>query len=337
MRPLPTKQLAKLGLALVTGLALLGAWTAPATAQGVELRFGHVATTDNPYHLAALRFAELVAKRTDDKIKVTIFPNAQLGNERDLVEGLQLGTLNMAISANAPLSRYTEKVLLFDLPFLFRDNAHWDAVVDGPLGAQVMQEFNQHGFRAVGVFDGGWRSPYNSRRPITALDDIQGLKFRTMESPMHIAIYRALGAMGVPMASSEQYSALEQGVVDGSDAPLTFYSQLKHYEVAKNLSPLPLFKLTVYLLISEKSYESLTPEQQKIVDEAGKEAAAYAREKAREQEAKLKDQLKGEGVSVSKLKDGELERFVDVMRKTVWKEYEDKVGAENIERVLKVQ
>jgi TRAP-type C4-dicarboxylate transport system substrate-binding protein len=154
---------------------------------------------------------------------------------------------------------------------------------------------------------------------------------------MHIAIYQALGAKGVPMASSEQYSALEQGVVDGSDAPLTFYSQLKHYEVAKNLSPLPLFKLTVYLLISEKAYESLTPEQQKIVDEAGKEAAAYAREKAREQEAKLKDQLKGEGVSVSKLKDGELERFVDVMRKTVWKEYEDKVGAENIERVLKVQ
>jgi tripartite ATP-independent transporter DctP family solute receptor len=228
-------------------------------------------------------------------------------------------------------------VLLFDLPFLFRDNAHWDAVIDGPLGAQVMQEFNQYGFRAVGVFDGGWRSPYNSRRPITGLDDIQGLKFRTMESPMHIAIYQALGAKGVPMASSEQYSALEQGVVDGSDAPLTFYSQLKHYEVAKNLSPLPLFKLTVYLLISEKAYESLTPEQQKIVDEAGKEAAAYAREKAREQEAKLKDQLKGEGVSVSKLKDGELERFVDVMRKTVWKEYEDKVGAENIERVLKVQ
>lgn len=316
-------------------LLVLAATVWPLSVAGaVELKLGHVATTDNPYHLGAQKFAELVAERTKNRVSTRIFANAQLGNDRDLVEGLQLGTVQLTVAANAPLSRYTKKVLLFDLPFLFRDDAHWDKVVDGPIGHEISDEFVQFGFRSLGYFDGGWRSPY-AKKPITSLDDIKGMKFRTMESPMHIAIYQALGARGVPMASSEQYSALEQGVVDGSDAPISFYSQLRHYEIAKYLSQLPLFKLTVHLLISEKAYQSLSPEDREIVKQAGREASLYARAKERELGGKLVKDLETKGgVKITPLRDGELSKFAAAMKSTVWKDYGESVGADRIQRVL---
>jgi TRAP-type transport system periplasmic protein len=315
-------------LSLAFGLMLPALHFADAKAdKKIELKLGHVGTTESSYHLGAQRFADLVAERTKGEVTVKIFPNAQLGNERDLVEGLQLGTTQMAITANAPLSRYLSQVLLFDLPFIFRDDNHWEKVVDGSVGDQIAAFFPQFGFRSLGYFDGGWRSPYNSKRPIVQIDDIKGLKFRTMESPMHIAIYQALGAQGVPMASSEQYIALQQGVVDGSDAPISWYTQLKHYEIAKDLSSLPLFKLTVYLLISEKTFESLSPKVQKILVQAGKEASIYQRGKTRELDAKLLKELTTKyGVRVSQLKKGELDKFVETMRVTVWVQYEDRVG-----------
>jgi tripartite ATP-independent transporter DctP family solute receptor len=316
-------------------LTLLGVTSNVLAAEKLELKLGHVATLDNAYHLGAQRFADILAERSKGQVAIKIFPNAQLGNERDLVEGLQLGTVQAVVSANAPLSRYTEKVLLFDLPFLFRDDAHWDKVVDGPLGQSIAAELASFGFRTVGYFDGGWRSPYNSKRPIASIDDLRGMKFRTMESPMHIAIYKALGAQGVPMASSEQYSALEQGVVDGSDAPISFYSQLRHYEVAKHLSSLPLFKLTVHLLVSEKTFQSLTPDQQQMVLQAGREAASYQRVKAREIDAKLRNELEMKGgVRVSQLKDSDRDKFVEAMRKTVWAEYGQRVGQDRIQTVV---
>jgi tripartite ATP-independent transporter DctP family solute receptor len=236
----------------------------------------------------------------------------------------------MAVSANAPLSRFTPRVLLFDLPFLFRDDAHWQKVVDGNLGQEIAGQFTQYGFRSLGYFDGGWRSPYNSKRPIQKLDDVSGMKFRTMESPMHISIYQALGAKGVPMASSEQYTALQQGVVDGSDAPITWYRQLKHYEIAKHMSTLPLFKLTVHLLVSEKSFAALPADVQKVMVEAGAKASAYQRERERQITATLLEELQRSGVKVSQLQPGELEKFVAAMQKTVWKEYEDKIGKDRI-------
>lgn len=314
---------------------LLGAATWQVdSVHAAELKLGHVATIDNPYHLGAQRFGELVAERTKNAVTIRTFANAQLGNERDLIEGLQIGSVQMAIAANAPLSRYSPKVLLFDLPFLFRDDAHWDKVVDGPIGQQIGEEFIQFGIRSLGYFDGGWRSPY-AKRPITGIEDIKGMKFRTMESPMHIAIYSALGARGVPMASSEQYSALEQGVVDGSDAPVSFYSQLRHYEIAKHLSSLPLFKLTVHLLISEKVFQSMPPETRDILVKSGREASIYAREKMRELDKKLVSDLETKGgVKISPLKPGELDKFSAAMRSTVWAQYGEPVGKDRIQQVL---
>lgn len=323
----------KVVLPILAAAMLLLAFKPGFAADQVELKLGHVAPTSNPYHLGADFFARRVAELTQGKVTVKIFPDAQLGNEKDLVEGLRLGTLQLAISANAPLSQFFPQVLLFDLPVIFRDNGHWAKVVDGPIGAQVTGLFPAKGFRALAVFDGGWRSPYDSKRAIEKLEDLKGLKFRTMESPMHIAIYRALGAQAVPMGSSEVYSALQQGVVDGGDSPVSFYEQLKHYEVAKQLSDLPLFKLTVFLLVSEKTFAALPPGTQAAMLQAGREAAVFERQKNAEVETALMKKLESGGVHVSHVPPAEVARFVQIMKETVWKQYEGQVGAATIEAV----
>lgn len=315
--------------------AAFGAAALPAAAQPAKQKFIAAAGVNLSYPpvLAMDAYLKKLPELTRGALTGELHHSGVMGGEREVIEATQLGTVQMGMAASSVFTNFEPKFALFDLPFLFRDDAHWDKVVDGKLGDEVAAEFPKFGFRSLGYFDGGWRSPYTSKTAITSLSDIQGLKFRTMESPMHIAIYQALGAKGVPMASSEQYSALEQHVVDGSDAPLSFYSQLKHYEVAKNLSTLPLFKLTVHLLISEKAFQALSPEVQKIVIQAGKDASVYERKEARAIDAALRGKLESEGVRVSTLKAGELQKFTDAMRKTVWADYMERVGAERIKEV----
>lgn len=329
------KNAATLTLAWVLNLGLLFLPISSEGGEKVLVKLGHVGPTDNPYHLGAEEFAKRVAEKSRGKVEIKIFPNSQLGNERDLAEGLQLGTIQMAITANAPLTRYVPRALLFDLPFLFRDDAHWEKVVDGPLGKEMRELFISKGIRILAYWDGGWRGPY-ARRPIKKFEDIAGLKFRTMESPMHISIYNALGARGVPMSSAEQYSALQQGVVDGGDSPPVWYKQLKHYEVAKHLTLLPLFKLTVELLISDRFYGSLSPELQRAIQEAADEATSYERKVQRDVDSRIIDELKKEGVQVYTVSVEEREKFVKAMS-TVWKEYEDRVGQDKIQAVLQTK
>jgi tripartite ATP-independent transporter DctP family solute receptor len=298
-------------------------------------KLGHVGPTDNPIHIGAEVLAKRVAEQSKGALEIKIFPNGQLGQDRDLTEGVQLGTIQMAVTSNAVMTRYEPRALLLDLPFLFRDDSHWEKVIDGPTGQELRELFLTKGIRILGYFDGAWRGPY-ARRPIDKFDDMKGLKFRTMESPMHISIYTALGARGVPMSSAEQYPALQQGVVDGGDSPWVWYKQLKHYEVAKHLTDLPLFKLTMPLIVSEKFYASLTPEQQKIVQAAADEATTQQRRVQREIDTRLLDELKKSGVTVHHISAAERERFVKAMA-SVWKEYEDKVGKGRIEAVLQTK
>lgn len=331
----PVKNPGSLALTWSLSLALV---FFPASGWGAEkilIKLGHVAPTNNPYHLGAAEFAKKVAKATNGTVEVQIFPNAQLGQERDLAEGLQLGTIQMAIAANAPLTRYVPEALLFDLPFLFRDDPHWEHVVDGPIGKKMKELFTSKGIRILGYWDGGWRTPY-ARRPINDLQDMRGLKFRTMESPLHISIYNTLGARGVPMGSSETYPALQQGVVDGGDSPPVWYEQLKHYEVAKYLTDLPLFKLTVELLISEKFYHSLSPEVQRAIQKAADETAPYERKVQRDTDVHIIADLQKKGVQFHKVSAAEREKFVQAMS-SVWKQYEDKVGKDMIQAVLQAK
>ncbi len=299
----------------------------------IVMKFGHVGPPGNPYDLGAKEFAKKVAEKTKGAIEIKIYPAGQLGEDRDLAEGVQLGSVEIAFPSNAVMTRYVPQTMLFELPFLFRDDDHWEKVVDGPIGREMAENFKAKGFYVLAWVDGGWRGPY-ARRPITTLEDLKGMKFRTMESPMHIAIYEALGARGVPMSSKEQYSALQQGVIDGGDSPWVWYMQLRHYEIAKYLTTLPLFKLNTVQIMSTKVAAKLSPEHLQALNEAAREATLYQRKVQRELDSRLLEDLKKQGVQVYSFPPEEREKFVKAVG-SVWKKYEAEVGGKaKIDAVL---
>ena len=320
------KRIGATAACLLTLLWLLTALLPQPTLAGekIVMKFGHVGPPGNPYDLCSKLFAQKVAEKTKGAIEVKIYPAGQLGEDRDLAEGVQLGSVEFALPSNAVMTRYVPQTMLFELPFLFRDDAHWEKVVDGPIGKEIAEDFKAKGFYVLAWIDGGWRGPY-ARRPITKLDDLKGMKFRTMESQMHIAIYEALGARGVPMSSKEQYSALQQGVIDGGDSPWVWYQQLHHYEIAKYLTTLALFKLSTPHIMSTKTAARLSPEHLQALNEAAREASLYERKVQREMDSHLLEDLKKEGVQVYTFPPEEREKFVKAVG-SVWTKYEAELG-----------
>jgi len=315
-----------LSVSVMAGFALLvsGGFILPlaAEAQKVTMRVGHVASEDNPYHLGSVYFGEKLKELTNGEIEVKVFPNSQLGNERDMAELLQFGSLQMAVIANAVLSRYSTRPMVLDFPFIFRDNTHFDKVVDGPVGKELASIFPPLGLRILAYWEAGWRHPFTKTKCLASPADMKGLKFRVMESQLHIALYNRLGARAVPLAAGEVYTALQQGLVDGSDNPLVFYEQLKYHEQGKYLSPIPFFKTVAQLVIGEKFFQSLSEPHRTAVIKAGEMSARYEREKFREIEAGVVERLKKQGVQFCSPNPAP---FIEAI-KPVWREFADKVG-----------
>lgn len=324
-----------LALACLLSLGVVFSAGSGWAADKIVLRYGHVGPPGNPYYIGAEEFAKKVDEKTKGKVEIKVYPAGQLGQDRDLAEGVQLGTVDIAIPSNAVMTRYAPQAMVFELPFIFRDIQHWEKVVDGPIGKKIASYFEEKGFHVLAFYDGGWRGPY-ARRPIRKFDDLKGLKFRTMESPMHIAIYEALGARGVPMASSEQYSALQQGVIDGGDSPWVWYKQLKHYEVAKHLTTLRLFHLNNVHLMSKKVATKLGPELLRAIEEASHEARIYQTKVQQDIDSRLLEELKKEGVQVYIFSAEEQRKVVEAAR-TVWKNYENEVGKDMIDAVVRTK
>ena len=221
----------KLGLSILMFLALTSNVAAAST-----IRVGHVLAPTHPYQLGLEKFSELVSEKTGGKVKVEVFHSSQLGNERDLIEGLQLGTVEMCIVSTAPLSNFTTQFNVFDLPFIFSETQKTREILDGPIGQEILDTLDAQGIVGLCYFENGFRNVTNNVRPITKPEDLKGLKIRTMESPIHMASFRAMGANPTPMALGELFTALQLGTVDGQENPLAIINTSKFYEVQKFLS-----------------------------------------------------------------------------------------------------
>jgi len=301
----------------------------------IIIKAAHVAPTTNPYHLGLEYFAKLVKERTNGQVEVEIFPATQLGNERDMVEAMQMGALEMAVIANAVFGSICSEAMLFEMPFLFRDNEHCFKVVDGPIGNEIRNLFPKFGLRILGYIDGGFRHPFTKNTPIINPGDLKGLKMRVMENPIHMAIYEVFGAKPVAMGSGEQYTALQQGVIDGSDNSLVFYSSIGLWEFAKHITiNIPFLKNVATYTISESFFKAQTKELQKILIDSGYEAALYERKVFAEQEERLLSELKDAGVKVHYTDN--LSAFQE-KAKLVWKQFEEKVSIDKINAVLETE
>ena len=243
-------------------------------------------------------FKRMVEDQTGGRIQVRLYPNNQLGNQRDVVEGLQLGSIEVSNIASV-MSAFVPETNLFELPFLFDSPEHFDAVVDGSIGQSLRPAFEQRGLHLLGYFDAGERHIMTSSGPIRTLDDMAGLKIRTMENPLHLAAFRAFGANPLPMAYGELYTALEQGVIDGGEAADPNYFAKRFYEPAPSWARIGWIRLLEYVVMSSSFYESLSPDDRQIIDSASRAMISEQRALYRAETDSALARLREIGVEIS--------------------------------------
>lgn len=265
----------------------------------IILKAGHTANPDEPYHIGLLEFKKIVEKETKGEVEIQIFPNSQLGSEKEMIEGLKLGTVDITSPSNGNLTNFVPELGIFDLPFLFRDRAHMYKAMDGEPGKQLSKAMADKGFRLLGFYEAGIRHIMTTSKPINTIEDLKGLKIRTMGVPAHVASFNAFGAKATPMAYGELYGALQQNVVDGAEAANTNYNSQKFYEVAPYWAQIGWTALVSDLIMSEEKFQSLPKNVQAALIKAGLESAKVERKAYSDSDNSLLDSLKKQGVKVT--------------------------------------
>jgi tripartite ATP-independent transporter DctP family solute receptor len=272
----------------------------------LTIKFGHSGTKVHQYHIGAVKLAEAVERNSGGSMKIEVFPDAQLGGERDLAEGTKLGTVDMAVSAaGSVLPLWVPEVQLIEMPFIFRDRAHAYKVLDGRVGAELNAMVEKKGIKVLGYWEVGFRNLTNSKKSIVVPKDMQGLKIRVQQSKVYIEMMKSLGAIGTPIAFTELYSALQQGVVDGQENPIATIRSMNYFEVQKYLSLTFHTYTPGAVMISPKLWNSLTGEQKSILEKSMEEARAFQRKTVADKEADDLAFLKSKGMTVTEKPDAE--------------------------------
>ena len=284
-----------------SAIALAAAALLPAAAhaQAVKLTLGHGAAVGNPRHEASVKFAEVLKAKTGGRIEVQVAPSAQLGDDAAMVTALRTGALDISANSQGAVANAVPEYAAFGMPFLFSSAASAFKLLDGPLGKELADKSAEKGLVLLGTWDNGIRQMTNSKRAITKVEDMKGLKMRVPPDATLVDIMKALGAESQQIKFAELYVALQQGVVDGQENPLVNIHASKLYEVQKNLAMTNhQFQMTPFL-ISKRSWDKLSDADKKAVTEAAAEATALQRKLSQEADDKLLAELKAKGVQVS--------------------------------------
>lgn len=282
--------------------ALVFSFAGPATA-AQAMRISTTEPENSHYGVLINTFATEVQSRTDGRYKIDAFFSGSLGGEREGTEAVQMGTQELALSSTGPIPNFVPEVAILDVPFLFRDYAHARAVLDGPIGERLLQKFEPKGIKALGWCDNGFRHMTNNRRPVNAVGDLQGLKLRTMENPVHIEAFKAFGIIPTPMSFTEVYTSLQQGTVDGLEAPLTVLQANRLEQVQKYMTLTGHVFSPCALMMNKQAFDRLPPKDQAAFQEAAKLAIAANRARV--------DQVEREAVAYFRDKGMEVQTEVD--------------------------
>jgi tripartite ATP-independent transporter DctP family solute receptor len=312
---------------VIAGLLALGV-AVPARAE--ELKFGYSLPATSHYGASATAMGEELAKRTNGKWTIKQFPANALGGEREMVEGLQIGTVDLVATSTGPVGNFVPDTLLTDIPFLFRDYAHADAVLDGPIGQQILDQFPKNGLVALAWGENGFRNLTNSKRPVRTPEDAKGLKVRTMENQVHMTAFRTIGVLPTPMAFPELFTALQQGTVDGQENPIGVILGAKFPQVQKYLTISQHVYSPALILMSPAVWNKLSAEEKTAFKEAAKVGAQAMRRKAREDAQNGVDELRKQGMEV--VTDVDRKAFEEAL-KPAFAEYAKKFGQAKIDAI----
>jgi tripartite ATP-independent transporter DctP family solute receptor len=279
-------------------------------------------------------FAKEVEKRTNGRYKIQNFYSGSLGGERESIEAVQLGTQELTLTSTGPVPNFVPEAKILDIPFLFRDKAHAHAVLDGPIGDEMLKLFEPKGFKALAWAENGVRHMTNNKRAVNTPDDLKGLKMRTMENPIHIAAYKGFGIVPTPMAFPEVFTALQQGTVDGQENPLSVIMAAKFDQVQKYLTLTAHVYSPAVWLMNKAAFDKLSPADQQAFIEAAKEGTKANRARVAEDDAKGVVDLRAKGMNV--IDNPDKAKFVAALA-TVNADFEKQFGKPAIDRIRNVK
>jgi TRAP-type transport system periplasmic protein len=294
-----------------------------------------ISTAQNSHQGVAIdTFAKEVAARTGGRYKVETFYNGSLGGERESIEAVQLGTQELAFSSSGPVPNFVPETKILDVPFLFRDKAHARAVLDGPIGQDLLAKFDAKGFKALAWGENGFRHMTNSKRDVKAPEDLKGLKMRTMENPVHIAAYKGLGIITTPMAFPEVFTALQQGTVDGQENPLPVIMSAKFSQVQKHLSLTGHVYSPCIFVMNKASFDKLSAADKTAFLQAAKVAVKANRDRVDQDDANGVKELRAQGMTV--IENVDKAKFV-AMLAPVNADFEKQFGKANLDKIRDVK
>ena len=314
----------------VAALALAGA----AHAQQ-KIVVGHALSPTSHYGVGAQAFIDTLTELSGGAFTGEQAPAGQLGGERDMIEGLQIGSLDLVITSTGPLGNFVPEVFALDLPFLFRDYDHARKTLDGEIGQELLAKIGENNLVGLAWSENGFRHVTNSQRPITSPADLQGIKLRTMENKVHMAAFQGMGASPTPMAFPELFGALQQGVVDGQENPVTVITASKFWEVQKHVSLTGHVYSPAVVLASPVLFDGLTDEQKGWFMEAAKASAAATRAEVNRLEEAGVALMRENGMEV--ITEIDKAPFAALAEQSSYSVYTDQYGTEMIDRIKAVQ
>ncbi len=286
----------RLVVTLAVGLAFLA--VVPFAAAQTVMKWGIVVPPEHPFVLGMKKTAEIVAQKTNNRIQIQVFPAAQLGTGKDMIEAVVFGTQAMVTEGAAMFSQWSPRLSVMEAPYIFRDVNHMYKVMKGPIGQDMQDELvAKRGLRSLGVVYYGVRH-LTANKPVYTPADVKGLKLRVPEVPLYLEMARAWGANPTPMAISELYLALKQGTVDAQENPIPTIDSAKFYEVQKYLILTGHIMVPQFHAISDKLWKSLSPGDQKILQDAVDEGISFTNDLVIKQERSLADEFKKKGMQV---------------------------------------
>ncbi|SDO17676.1 TRAP transporter substrate-binding protein [Vreelandella arcis] len=301
------------------------------------LRMGIGLSENSPQYISSQYFGEILEKRTDGRITVNVFPNSQLGDDVQMLEMLQTGTLDMTYPSSSAATGYVEELSVFDLPFLLPSREAAVEVLQSDVALDLLEGFEGTGLKPLAFSENGYRQLSNSARPVETPEDVagldvRGLSVRTMENPVHLDIWEALGANPTPMAFGELFSAMEQGVVDGQENPWSTILTSNFHEVQDYGTETRHVYTPFIMMLSERSWDSMAPEYQELVMEAARQSAEYEIQLSAEYDEWSRKQLEERGMQITRLNDEQLAAFQEAVQ-PVYDEWAPRIGEELIEDI----
>ncbi|MGE5700965.1 MAG: DctP family TRAP transporter solute-binding subunit [Clostridia bacterium] len=299
-----------------------------------NLRIAYLVPEEQSTHIAAVKMKETIESKSQGKIKVQLYPNGSLfPSDREAIEAVQLGNVEMTIPAVAPLAGFNKKFMVFDLPFLFKTKEAAYKALDGEVGQQLLKDLESNGFKGHVFGENGFRHMSNNKGPINKPEDLKGLKFRTLENPVHTATFNSFGANASPFAFGELYTALQQKVYDAMECPISLYYTNKFYEVQKYLTKSGHVYAATILLSNLDWYNSLPDDLKKVVDDATLEYRDSQRKLASEQDDEFLAKLKEAGMQVNELTPEQKDAFIQAS-KPVYEQFTKEIGEDLVKKAM---